>query len=81
MKAFIDQHRDAHGVEPICKVLRIAPSTYWRHAARRANPGLEPARSRRDERLCGEFRRVFEENFRVYGADKGWIWPAARWNG
>lgn len=33
MKAFIDAHRDVHGVEPICKVLPIAPSTYYAHAA------------------------------------------------
>jgi putative transposase len=72
MKAFIDQHRDVYGVEPICKVLPIASSTYRRHAARQADPGLRSARSRRDERLCGDIRRVFEENFRAYGADKVW---------
>jgi putative transposase len=72
MKAFIDQHRDVHGVEPICKVLPIAPSTYRLHAARQADPNRKSARARRDERLCGEIQRVFEENFRAYGADKVW---------
>ena len=72
MNALIDQHRDAYGVEPICKVLRIAPSTYWLHATRRADPSQRSARSRRDEHLCGEVQRIWEENFRVYGADKVW---------
>jgi hypothetical protein len=48
MIAFIDDHRAAHGVEPICKVLPIAPSTYHEHAARRADPSLLPKRARRD---------------------------------
>lgn len=72
MKAFIDEHRDTYGVEPICKVLPIAPSTYRQHAARLANPVLRPARARRDEALCVEVRRVWEENRRVYGARKVW---------
>jgi len=72
MKAFIDAHRDAYGVEPICRVLPIAPSTYRAHAARRKNPDLAPAREKRDRALAPEVRRVFEENFRVYGARKVW---------
>jgi hypothetical protein len=44
MIAFIDEHRAVHGVEPICKVLPIAPSTYHAHAARRTNPSKAPAR-------------------------------------
>lgn len=72
MKTFIDQHRDVYGVEPICKVLPIAPSTYHLHAARQADPSRSSARALRDERLCGEIRRVWEENFQVYGADKVW---------
>ena len=48
MIAFIDDHREAHGVEPICKVLPIAPSTYHDHAARRADPGKLSARAKRD---------------------------------
>ncbi len=57
MKAFIDDHRDAYGVEPICRVLPIAPSTYREHAARSRDPSRMPARERRDAELCREFRR------------------------
>jgi putative transposase len=72
MIAFIDEHRALHGVEPICRVLPIAPSTYHAHAARRADPGKLPARARRDITLRSEIRRVYEENFRVYGVRKVW---------
>ena len=72
MKAFIDDHRDAHGVEPICRVLPIAPSTYYAHAARRADPSRASARQRCDAALCVEIRRVWEENFQVYGVRKVW---------
>lgn len=72
MKAFIDDHRDVYGVEPICRVLPIAPSTYRAHAARRKNPDLASAREKRDLVLAPEVRRVFEENFRVYGVRKVW---------
>ena len=63
MIAFIDDHREAHGVEPICKVLPIAPSTYHAHAAKRADPGKLSARAQRDADLKPQIRRVFEENF------------------
>ncbi len=72
MIAFIDEHRGVHGVEPICRVLPIAPSTYHAHAARRADPGKLSRRAKRDEVLKSEIRRVFEENFRVYGVRKLW---------
>jgi putative transposase len=72
MVAFIDEHRILHGVEPICRVLPIAPSTYHAHAARRADPGKLPARAQRDVTLKSEIRRVYEENFRVYGVRKIW---------
>ena len=72
MIAFIDDHREAHGVEPICKVLPIAPSTYHAHAARRVDPSRMSARARRDAALKDEVRRVFEANFRVYGVRKVW---------
>jgi putative transposase len=72
MKAFIDEYRDIYGVEPICKVLPIAPSTYRLHAARQADPDQRSARARRDECLCEQIRRVWEDNFQVYGADKVW---------
>jgi putative transposase len=72
MKAFIDEHRDACGVEPICRVLPIAPSTYREHAARKADPGRAPARDKRDVLLREEIRRVWNENFQVYGVRKVW---------
>ncbi len=72
MIAFIDAHRDAYGVEPICKVLPIAPSTYHEHAAKRRDPARRSERAKRDEVLKGEVQRVFEENFRVYGVRKIW---------
>ena len=72
MIAFIDEHRGAYGVEPICRVLPIAPSTYHEHAARRADPSRLPARAQRDAELQAEIRRVFEGNLRVYGVRKVW---------
>jgi putative transposase len=72
MIAFIDDHRGVHGVEPICKVLPIAPSTYRAHVAKRADPARLSARARRDAALKIEVRRVFEENFGVYGVRKVW---------
>ena len=72
MITFIDDHRHGYGVESICRVLPIAPSTYYKHVGRRADPGLAPPRARRDRMLKDEIRRVWEENFQVYGADKVW---------
>jgi len=72
MIAFIDDHREAHGVEPICKVLPIAPSTYHAHAAKRADPAKLSTRAKRDAALQPEIARVFAENFAVYGARKVW---------
>jgi len=72
MVRFIDQHRDAYGVEPICAELPIAPSTYYEYKAREADPSRLPARRRRDAELVIDIRRVWEENFRVYGARKVW---------
>jgi transposase InsO family protein len=72
MISFVDAYRDDHGVEPICKVLPIAPSTYHAHVARRARPETAPPRIKRDVMLSGEIRRVFDENFQVYGVRKVW---------
>ncbi|MDE2157271.1 MAG: IS3 family transposase [Xanthomonadaceae bacterium] len=72
MTAFIDEHRDVYGVEPICKVLPIAPSTYYTQAARRVDPELRPNRAWRDDALCQEIRRVWDENKQVYGVRKIW---------
>lgn len=72
MIAFIDDHREAYGVEPICKVLPIAPSTYHERLAQRRDPGRMSARARRDQVLKPEVARVFAENFAVYGVRKVW---------
>lgn len=72
MIAFIDEHREVYGVEPICKVLPIAPSTYHDHVAKRRDPAKRSDRVKRDEVIKIEIRRVFEENFRVYGVRKVW---------
>ena len=72
MIAFIDEHRQAHGVEPICKILPIAPSTYHDHAAKRLDPGKLSERAKRDAGLKVEIKRVFDANFVVYGARKVW---------
>ena len=72
MITFIDDHRATYGVEPICRVLPIAPSTYYKHVARRVDPGLLPPRLQRDRMLKDEILRVWKANFEVYGADKVW---------
>ena len=72
MVSFIDAHRDDYGVEPICTQLPIAPSTYYEHKAREQNPERLPPRVRRDRELSSEIQRVWDENFRVYGARKVW---------
>jgi transposase InsO family protein len=72
MIAFIDDHRAVHGVEPICKVLPIAPSTYYDHVSKRADPGKLSARAQRDMALKPQITRVFVENFEVYGVRKVW---------
>src|SRR3974390_804013 len=72
MIAFIDDHRRAYGVEPICKVLPIAPSTYRAHAAKRADPAKLSARAKQDAIRKIKIRRVFAQNFDVYGVRKVW---------
>ena len=72
MLAFIDAHRDQYGVEWICKLLPIAPSTYYEHKARQSDPTRLPKRVQRDAELRGMIRRVWQENFRAYGARKVW---------
>ena len=72
MIRFVDAYRDDHGVEPICRALEIAPSTYHAHARRRSQPETAPPRVQRDVELMQEIRRVFDENFQVYGVRKVW---------
>ena len=78
MIAFIDDHRGVYGVEPICKVLPIAPSTYHAHVAQRADPAKASPRARQDLVLMAQIRRVHEANFGVYGARKVWRQCTAR---
>jgi len=77
MITFIDDHRKAYGVEPICRVLPIAPSTYHEHAAQRRDRSRMSARAQRDEVLKVEVKRVFDSNFGVYGVRKVW-WQLLR---
>ncbi|MCS0611703.1 IS3 family transposase [Massilia kyonggiensis] len=72
VRAFIDRYRDAYGVEPICKVMQVAPSGYWRYAAQQRNPALRCARVQRDDVLSVDIERVWQANLQVYGADKVW---------
>src|SRR5690606_37173887 len=68
INAFIDEHRGRFGVEPICKTLQFAPSTYYQAKKRE----VEPAdRARRDAWLSGQIRRVHAENLKVYEAPEG----------
>jgi len=70
--AFVDQQRDTFGVEPICRVLQIAPSGYRHHAAMRREPHRRCARAQRDDALVPQIERVWRANMQVYGADKVW---------
>jgi transposase InsO family protein len=72
MYGLVDEHRDTHGVEPICEVLQIAPSAYRRHAARRRDPSMLSARAHRDTELMPRIEQVWNANLQVYGADKVW---------
>ena len=72
MIRFIDDHRDDHGVEPICRVLPIAPATFYDNMAKQADPSRLSDRAKRDEQLKPEIERVFEENLNVYGVRKVW---------
>jgi transposase InsO family protein len=72
MVSFIDDQCEVYGVEPICAVLPIAPSTYYEQKARQRDPGRLPPRARRDAELRLEIRRVWDANFQVYGVRKVW---------
>ena len=68
----MDKHRATHGVEPICKVLQIAPSGYRRHAACGRTPELRSVRAKTDDKLMPQIQQVWQSNMQVYGADKVW---------
>ena len=73
MVAFIDDHKAEYGVEPICRVLPIAPSTYYAWKAIEVDPTRASRRAQRDVLLKPEIWRVFEQNFGVYGARTVWL--------
>jgi len=72
MTSFINEYRGSYGVEPICAMLPIAPSTYYEQKAREADPLRLPKRAQRDAVLCEQIDRVWHENRDVYGARKVW---------
>lgn len=72
MIAFIKEHRRVCGVEPICRVLQIAPSTFYAHLAVANDPDKASNRAKRDAELRSEMKRVWEDNRSVYGARKLW---------
>jgi transposase InsO family protein len=72
MVNFVDQHRSKYGVEPICKELQIAPSTYFRHVQLRDNPNLRSTRAKRDDALKTKIQVVWDESGKRYGAMKVW---------
>ncbi len=72
MISFIDEHRSVFGVEPICRLLPIAPSTYYENVAKRLDVDRLSVRARSDIGLKIEIRRVFNENFQAYGVRKVW---------
>ena len=72
MIGFIDDHRVVHGVESICRVLPIAPSTYYACLAVRADPSKASARQQRDVVLRPKIQKVWDDNWEVYGVRKAW---------
>ena len=72
MSVFIDAHRDPYGVEPICRVLQVAPSSYYRIKAQASNPDLCSDRSKSDDQAMIQIRRVWDESGQRYGVRKVW---------
>ena len=72
MVAFIDAHREQFGVEPICRVLPIAPSTYFKHKAEEREPRRRSIRAQDDGRLRAIIQRIWNEHHQVYGPRKVW---------
>jgi putative transposase len=72
MMTFIDQYRETFGVESICAMLPVAPSTYFRWKAQQREPTRRSPRAQRDEILRGAIRRVWDAHFGVYGVRKMW---------
>ena len=79
MIQFIDDHRSEYGVESICRVLPIAPSTYYAHRRIKHNPQLASPRAKKDKPDCEDIKRVWLDNRQVYGVRK--VWHALRREG
>lgn len=72
MITFIDQHRELASTEELCQHLPLAPSTYYAHKAADRDPERRSGRAFRDQWLGDEIKRIWDENFEVYGARKVW---------
>ncbi len=72
MIAFIDEHKEEFGVEPVCDVIEIATATYYEHKRQEREPDRRSARAKRDKVLRVEIQRVFDANYGVYGVRKVW---------
>ncbi len=72
MIGFISDHRTEFGVEPICRVLPIAPATFYEHLAVARDPNRASFRAKQDAVLRREIQRVWDQNFKVYGVRKVW---------
>ena len=69
---FIEDHRDVYGVESICAVVPVAPSTYYLHTARVTDPTQRSARAQQDDHWRTQIQRVFDANHQVYGPRTVW---------
>ncbi len=72
MIAFIEDHRSVYGIEPICSMLPIAPSTYYARLSWRADPDKVSPRQQRDATLRPKIQKVWDDNWQVYGVRKAW---------
>jgi transposase InsO family protein len=72
MVQLIDEHRERYGVEPMCAVLPMAPSTYFRHKDLATHPEARSPRAQRDEALRAAIQRIWDANYQVYGPRKVW---------
>ena len=68
----MEDHHNDFGVEPMCEVLRIAPSTWYARAAKKADPDKRSKRAKADAAMSLKIRQAYEDNFGVYGVRKIW---------
>ena len=72
MIAFIEDHRGVYGVEPMCRILQIAQSTYYERRAIARDPDRASTRAKSDAELCIKINAAWDENRKLYGARKIW---------